>query len=102
MALDPGNQRPEQQLLRHARREGLLLMAVWAVALIWSVGYCRIFGYPPPDSVEVSLILGMPEWVVWGIVVPWTICLAFTVWFCFYFMADDDLGRDPEEESGHV
>src|SRR5438309_717690 len=27
----------EQQLLRHARREGLLIMALWAACLIWSM-----------------------------------------------------------------
>ena len=91
----------EQQLLRHARREGLLLMAVWLLALLWSVGYSRLFGYARnPD--DITLILGMPDWVFWGIAVPWVICVAFTVWFCFFFMADDDLGRDPDEETGHA
>ena len=57
----------EQQLLRHARREGLLIMAVWAVVL------------------------------------PWGLVLLFSAWFCFGFMADDDLGRDPEEKGdGHA
>jgi hypothetical protein len=91
----------EQQLLRHAKREGLLLMAVWALALAWSVGYSRFFGYS--DKVEdVGLIFGVPEWVIWGIAVPWLVCFLFTVWFCFFFMADDDLGKDPEETSEHV
>ena len=35
----------EQQLLRHARREGLLIMIVWAVALAWSVGCGYVLGY---------------------------------------------------------
>jgi hypothetical protein len=122
----------EQQLLRHARREGLLLMAVWALALIWSVGYSAMFGYEHsaddiqsiqsiitnlnqniPDWAErvdseetekqdeIKLILGMPDWVFWGIAVPWVICFLFTTWFCFFFMADDDLGRDVDEGPGH-
>lgn|SRR5262245_4854861 len=91
----------EQELLRHARREGLLLMAVWLLALIWSVISSWLFGYGRnPD--EIMLILGMPDWVFWGIAVPWLICVAFSVWFCFFYMADDDLGRDPGEESGHA
>ena len=93
--------RKEQQLLRHARREGLLLMIVWGIALAWSVGYSRIFGYGG-DAGSIQLILGMPDWVLWGIAVPWIVCVAFTVWFCFFFMADDDLGRDPDEETGHA
>jgi hypothetical protein len=90
----------EQQLLGHARREGLLLMAVWALALLWSVGYSRLFGYDR-NADDIPLILGMPDWVFWGIAVPWVICFLFTTWFCFFFMADDDLGRDADEGHGH-
>ena len=44
----------------------------------------------------------MPDWVFWGIAVPWLVCVLFTTWFCFFYMADDDLGRDPDEEAGHA
>jgi len=33
---------------------------------------------------------------------PWGLCLVFSVWFCFGFMADDDLGKDPEEGEEHA
>jgi hypothetical protein len=90
----------EQLLLRHARREGLLIMAVWAAALIWSVGGSALFGYGR-DPNDIELILGMPDWVFWFVVLPWAVCLVFSVWFCFGYMADDDLGQDPEEGQGH-
>jgi hypothetical protein len=93
--------RKEQQLLRHARREGLVVMTVWAVALVWSVGGSYLFGYNR-NSDDVGLILGFPDWVFWCVVVPWLVCLLFSVWFCFAYMADDDLGHDPDEEPGHV
>jgi|SRR5262245_14169484 hypothetical protein len=91
----------EQRLLRHARREGLVIMAVWALALAWSAGYAYVNGYHR-DPHTIHLILGMPDWVFWSIVVPWVLCLAFSVWFCFVFMADDDLGQDPDEGPGHA
>jgi hypothetical protein len=91
--------RKEQQLLHHARREGLLLLTVWGVALLWSCGYSRFFGYERSAD-DISLILGIPDWVFWGIVIPWAICVVFTFWFCFFFMSDDDLGRDPDERHG--
>ena len=75
-------------------------MAVWAGALIWSVGMSYFLGYLRPAQ-EIDLILGMPDWVFWSIVFPWGICLAFSVWFCFGFMADDDLGQDQYEDPGH-
>jgi hypothetical protein len=100
--MPPVNPAPrEQQLLRHARREGLLIMGLWALALLWSVGSGWYLGYRRSAD-EIELILGMPDWVFWSVALPWAICLAITVWFCFFFMADDDLGRDPEEESGHA
>jgi hypothetical protein len=90
----------ELRLLRNARREGLLLLAVWAATLVWSVGVCFLYGYRR-DAGEIGLVLGMPDWTFWGVAAPWGLCLLFSAWFCFGYMADDDLGRDPEEESGH-
>ncbi len=90
----------EQQLLRHARREGLLIMAVWGACLIWSMVVGYFWGYRRPAE-DMSLILGMPDWVFWSVVLPWGLCLAFSVWFCFVYMADDDLGQDPVEDARH-
>jgi hypothetical protein len=90
----------EQRLLRNARREGLLIMAVWAAALVWTVSYCYHAGYHRPVE-TVALILGMPNWVFWGVVLPWGICFLFATWFCFGYMKDDDLGEDPQEGSEH-
>ncbi len=87
----------EQQLLRHARRESLIIMLLWALCLVWSVGSAYYLGYDRPPE-QVRLILGMPAWVFWSVTVPWAICLVFSVWFCFVYMADDDLGQDPDEE----
>jgi hypothetical protein len=86
----------EQQLLRHARREGWLILAVWAATLLWTVGSGYVLGYGR-DADTIRLILGMPDWVFWSVVLPWGLCLAFSLWFCFGYMTDDDLGRDPEE-----
>jgi hypothetical protein len=96
MPQPPAPRGKEQQLLRHARREGLLIMIVWAVALVWSVSTGYLLGYHR-DPDDLRLILGMPDWVFWAVVLPWGLALLFTAWFCFAFMADDDLGRDPEE-----
>ncbi len=91
----------EQQLLRNARREGLLIMAVWALALVWSVTAGYILGYNR-DAASIQLILGIPDWIFWSVVVPWLICFIFSTWFCFWYMADDDLGRDRAGEDGHA
>ncbi len=101
MALQP--QKPagkEQLLLRHARREGLLIMLVWLAALVWSVGVSYLWGYNRPAA-DIGLVLGMPDWVFWGVVFPWVLCFALSIWFCFHYIADDDLGQDPDEGTSH-
>jgi hypothetical protein len=99
---DPGKPvEKEQQLLRHARREGLVILAVWALCLGWSTVISYVFGYGR-NAESMNLVLGMPAWVFWGIALPWSVCLVFSVWFCFVYMADDDLGQDPGEGPGHA
>ena len=49
-----------------------------------------------------GLILGIPDWIFWSVVAPWIIVLAFSVWFCFAYMADDDLGQDQGEGAPHA
>ena len=102
------------QLYRHARREAAVVLAVTLLALLWTVGYCYLFGYRHgPESWVVQAGLaheydpaafqhfgGVPDWVFLGILLPWLLCSAFTVGFCLG-MKDDDLGADVEEGPGH-
>jgi hypothetical protein len=91
----------EQQLLRNARREGLVIMALWAACLVWSTASGWWLGYRREPH-EITVIFGIPDWICWSVILPWIICLIFSVWFCFVFMADDDLGQDPDEEQRHA
>jgi hypothetical protein len=91
----------EQRLLRNARREGLVILIAWAVALTWSVGGGYVFGYRR-DPATIGTVLGVPDWVFWCVVLPWGMCGLFAAWFCFRFMADDDLGRDRDEGEPHA
>jgi hypothetical protein len=76
-------------------------MAVWLGCLLWSTIAALLGGYGR-DPDDIGLILGFPDWIFWGIVLPWALCLSFSVWFCFWFMADDDLGGTSAGESDHV
>jgi hypothetical protein len=38
----------------------------------------------------------MPHWIIWSVVLPWSLCFLFSIWFSFVYMADDDLGKDQE------
>jgi len=97
----------------NARREAVTAIGLFTLALAWSVGTFYFTGYvkPPelPDNADgvhreltlgddprfnappVSTTFGMPTWVFTGILLPWLVidCVAF--WFCYWYMADDDL-----------
>ena len=88
----------------HSRREALIIFCLWLTALLWAVPFCYFneFGRPV-DPETFSTVLGIPTWLFWGIVVPWLLADIFTIWFCFFYMKDDDLGEvheggDLEEE----
>lgn len=88
----------------HSRREAIVIFCVWLAGLVWAVPFCYFNGYvDPAAAVNISTIWGIPSWLFWGIGVPWILADLFTVWFCFFYMADDDLGEihegvDIEEE----
>lgn len=82
----------------HSRREAILIFIVWLLGLLWAVPFCYFQGYVGNvDPQNVPLILGMPSWLFWGIAVPWVVADLFTVWLCFFYMEDDDLGEADED-----
>ena len=103
---------PALTTFHHARREALIVVAVWFISLIWTVGYCYIHGYAHDADnplVQIGLAdekpaaiaerrLGMPIWVFWGIFAPAVCCSLFTLAFGLFVIADDPLGVEKEEE----
>ena len=81
----------------NSRREACIIFGAWLAALCWCVPYCYWNGYNVTDPENISITFGMPSWVVWGIAIPWIVADVFTVWFCFFYMKNDDLGVSPEE-----
>ena len=88
----------EDPLLVNARREALVAFSLWLAAGLWTIGYCGMFGYG--QNTEVKLVLGIPNWVMWGVFVPWTLCTIFSSLLATFFIRDADLGEDPEEKRG--
>ena len=88
----------------HSRREAVVIFSIWVTAIVWVVPYCYFNGYGGNvDPASISMIIGIPAWLFWGIFVPWLAADVFTIWFCFFYMQDDDLGEahegsDIEEE----
>jgi len=94
--------------VRHARREAIFTGLLWCAAAAYTIGYCAVFGYGR-SAKDLQFVFGIPDWVFWGIVTPWTVCLIIGVWFSYYFMTDEELGDEeslsdlagPPEDEGH-
>lgn len=84
---------PEDTLVRHARREAAAALTMWLVAMLYSVSYCYAFGYGRTVD-SLSFVLWFPDWVFWGIIVPWGICALGSLVFAFRFMGDEPLGEE--------
>jgi len=88
----------DDQVLRSARREALVVLAVWIAAMSYTVGYCYLNGYNR-SAESLKFVFGFPDWVFWGIVVPWVACAVFSFGFGAIFVRDEDLGEElPEQE----
>jgi len=75
----------------HTRREAIIILIVFCVALVWSVTWCYLAGYHEPDGKPITTVLGIPSWAFWGIGLPWLVVDLFTIWFCLKVMKDDPL-----------
>jgi hypothetical protein len=98
---------PDDPVFLHARREAVVMLLVWAASFAWTVPYCYFNGYDAPgDLAQLQLVLGMPAWVFWGILVPWIVFGVIAILLCLYFIQDDDLepaasqGREPPDDVG--
>lgn len=86
----------DDPVLVSARREGLVVLVIWLVAMGYTITYCYLHGYH--RSVEsLTFVLGIPDWVFWGIVAPWMICVVASWLFSYVLMTDADLGEENEE-----
>ena len=84
-------------LVRSALREAVLVGIVWLIAAIWSLSVCYLYGYQRPAA-AITLVLGFPDWVFWGIVVPWVTCAVASCLFGAFFVRDGVLGDEVIED----
>jgi hypothetical protein len=93
----------DDPVLVSARREAVVVAVIWIAAMAYTVTYCYLNGYH--RSLEsLTFVLGVPDWIFWGIVTPWLACLAASWAFSYLLMTDADLGaeNDDAEEDANV
>jgi hypothetical protein len=86
----------EDPLLTSARREMIVTFCIWAVAMIYTVGVSMTWGYGR-DPATLKYVLGFPDWIFWGVVMPWATATVVSATFAMGFMEDAPLGDDEEE-----
>jgi len=88
----------EDPLLRSSRREMRVALIFWSVCAAWTLGYAKLNAYKlPPEGEEIALVLGVPAWAFWGVILPWALATLFTIWFALFSMTDHEL-IEPEPE----
>lgn len=114
----------DDPVYRHCLREAVFIFSVWVACFVWTCAYCYLYGYsshePNPSGVSpiggmvgplesfnrsasdltYPLGLGVPDWVFYGVVVPWVLCIALSFWYCLCFFVEDDLGEMVDEGGG--
>ena len=102
MSTAPSNETDSMEVdpvFLNSKREAWIILGLWGAAILWSVTYCYLNGFQSginPESIELTM--GIPSWVFWGIAFPWLVADIFTVWFCLFYMKEDDLGIAHENE----
>ncbi len=86
----------EDPLLISARREAIVVFAIFAAAMVYSVLYSSWHGYGR-ELEDLTFVFGFPDWVFWGVVVPWGAATLASFLFGLLFMRDERLGDDPDE-----
>lgn len=88
----------DDPLLRSARREAIIVFLIFAAALGYTVGYYKLFGYGRSIA-DLKFVYGFPDWVFWGLIVPWGASTLVSFLFGAFYMRDEELGQDPEGSS---
>ena len=100
----------EDPIVRSSRREAIVALLLFSVALVYTITYCARYGYPGSSpslaggefsgvaaadetaaEPPLTFVLGFPSWVFWGIVVPWGVCTVIACWLSFAFIQDEPL-----------
>ena len=77
----------------NSRREAIVLLVAFSLFLVWTIVVSYVMGYQPPQQ-TADTIGGIPRWVFYGVGLPWITANVFTIWFAWFYMANDPLGEE--------
>src|SRR6185312_10274448 len=74
-------------VLPSAWREAMMVFAIWGAAGTWCVMYAALYGYNRTTA-DLTFVLGFPDWIFWGLVVPWVTCVVISAIVSQFLMRD--------------
>jgi len=77
---------------RRSRREAVVAALIWFLAGIWTISVSYWLGYTRP----VRSLGGIPNWVFWGVFLPWVVFFLIHTWYSLIYMRDED-GESPPD-----
>jgi hypothetical protein len=78
---------------RRTLKEAVVALLLWLGAGIWVLSVSYWLGYRRP----VHSIGGIPNWVLWGVLVPWVTLFFVHSWYSLFFLRADDADDEPED-----
>jgi hypothetical protein len=82
------------------RREAWSAVLIWFLALCWVVPVSYVFGYQQPtSSAELSMTLGMPTWVFWGVAMAWVVSSIAGISLCVWFIEEEEFVETASSET---
>ena len=87
----------EDPVLTSSRREAVISFFVWLTACVYSISVCYRFGYGR-DVATLTYVFGFPDWIFYGVVLPWTVCTVICLVMSYFVIADGELGEEQAEE----
>jgi hypothetical protein len=87
----------EDPVLTSSRREALITFAIWLTACVYSISVCYRFGYDR-DVATLTYVLGFPDWIFYGVILPWSVCTILCFVMSYLVIADGELGEVQAEE----
>ena len=75
---------------RRTLKEAIVAALLWLGAGVWVIAVSYWLGSGRP----VWSIGGVPNWVLWGVLVPWLTLFLLHTWYSLVFLRADDDAQD--------
>ncbi len=88
---NPGHDGERGDLVARSLGEAKWILLIWLGSFVWTLVYCGYFGYQSVNPETLETVMGMPDWVFWGVAVPWVLTSLASIAFAIFGIHDEPL-----------